>query len=339
MVILIGIIMLGLIILVHELGHFLTAKIFKMPVSEFSIGVGPQILSFETEKTMYSIRSIPLGGYVNIEGMEIGSEVEDGFNSKERWKRFIVLFAGVFMNFFSAFLLLIFINMSMGKIELDKEPVIGKVSAKSLNNSVLFSGDKILKIEDVDIFSWENIREEVEKNKDKKEIKTLILRNGTEKEINLKLMKDENSERIVIGISQNIKKTSVNFKEATVAANKNFKSIFTDTLKGFLLLFKGKVKVEDLSGPIGIFKVVGETNSEGIMALLTLAVILSINIGILNLLPIPALDGGRIIFVLLEYVGVKINKKNEEKLHRLGMYLLLFLIFMVSINDIIKIFN
>src|SRR3712207_788435 len=102
MTLLISIIVLGIIILVHELGHFATAKFFHMPVSEFSIGMGPQVYSYETEKTSYSFRAIPLGGYVNIEGMEIDSEVEGGFASKAPYQRFIVLIAGVCMNFIFA---------------------------------------------------------------------------------------------------------------------------------------------------------------------------------------------------------------------------------------------
>ena len=113
--ILIAILVLGIIIFIHELGHFLTAKFFKMPVSEFSIGMGPQVYSYETMKTTYSFRAIPLGGFVNIEGMEVGSEVEDGFNSKPPLARFIVLFAGVFMNFLLAFILIFSMIYSHGK--------------------------------------------------------------------------------------------------------------------------------------------------------------------------------------------------------------------------------
>lgn len=107
MTFLIAVVMLGLIIFVHELGHFLTAKLFKMPVSEFSIGMGPQVFSVDTKNTAYSFRAIPIGGYVNIEGMEVGSEVENGFSSKPAYERFVVLFAGVFMNFLMAFILLL----------------------------------------------------------------------------------------------------------------------------------------------------------------------------------------------------------------------------------------
>ena len=339
MAFLIAVVMLGLIIFVHELGHFLTAKLFKMPVSEFSIGMGPQVFSVDTKNTAYSFRAIPIGGYVNIEGMEIGSEVENGFSSKPAYQRFIVLFAGVFMNFLMAFILLFAIAKINGRIEYDTNAIIGGLVKGGANEQILKVDDKILELDGKKINVWTDISKITKASQNKEEISALIERNGKEENITLKLTKDEENNRVVLGISPKYKKIDLSTTESLDFAKNSFNSIFTDTIKGFFTLFSGKASLKEISGPVGIFKVVGEVSKFGWVSIISLCVVLSINIGVLNLLPIPALDGGRIIFVFLELFGIKINKKWEEKLYKSGMILLLFFILMISVNDVWKLFN
>ena len=339
MTFLIAVVMLGLIIFVHELGHFLTAKLFKMPVSEFSIGMGPQVFSVDTKNTAYSFRAIPIGGYVNIEGMEIGSEVENGFSSKPAYQRFIVLFAGVFMNFLMAFILLFAIAKINGRIEYDTNAIIGGLVKGGANEQILKVDDKILELDGKKINVWTDISKITKASQNKEEISALIERNGKEENITLKLTKDEENNRVVLGISPKYKKIDLSTTESLDFAKNSFNSIFTDTIKGFFTLFSGKASLKEISGPVGIFKVVGEVSKFDWVSIISLCVVLSINIGVLNLLPIPALDGGRIIFVFLELFGIKINKKWEDKLHKSGMILLLFFILMISVNDVWKLFN
>ena len=339
MTFLIAVVMLGLIIFVHELGHFLTAKLFKMPVSEFSIGMGPQVFSVDTKNTAYSFRAIPIGGYVNIEGMEVGSEVENGFSSKPAYQRFIVLFAGVFMNFLMAFILLFAIAKINGRIEYDTNAIIGGLVKGGANEQILKVDDKVLELDGKKINVWTDISEVTKVSQDKKEISALIERDGKVENLTLKLTKDEENNRVVLGISPKYKKINLSTIESLDFAKNSFNSIITDTVKGFFTLFSGKVSLKEVSGPVGIFKVVGEVSKFGWLSIVSLCVVLSINIGVLNLLPIPALDGGRIIFVLLELFGIKVNKKWEEKLHKGGMILLLFFILMISVNDVWKLFN
>ena len=339
MTFLIAVVMLGLIIFVHELGHFLTAKLFKMPVSEFSIGMGPQVFSVDTKNTAYSFRAIPIGGYVNIEGMEVGSEVENGFSSKPAYQRFVVLFAGVFMNFLMAFILLFAVAKINGRIEYDTNAIIGGLVKGGANEQILKVDDKILELDGKKINVWTDISKITKSSQNKEEISALIERNGKEENITLKLTKDEENNRVVLGISPKYKKINLSATESLDFAKNSFNSIFTDTIKGFFTLFSGKASLKEISGPVGIFKVVGEVSKFGWVSIASLCVVLSINIGVLNLLPIPALDGGRIIFVLLELIGIKVNKKWEEKLHKGGMILLLFFILMISVNDVWKLFN
>ena len=339
MTFLIAVVMLGLIIFVHELGHFLTAKLFKMPVSEFSIGMGPQVFSVDTKNTAYSFRAIPIGGYVNIEGMEVGSEVENGFSSKPAYERFVVLFAGVFMNFLMAFILLFAVAKINGRIEYDTNAIIGGLVKGGANEQILKVDDKILELDGKKINVWTDISKITKASQNKEEISALIERNGKEENITLKLTKDKENNRVVLGISPKYKKINLSATESLDFAKNSFNSIFTDTIKGFFTLFSGKASLKEISGPVGIFKVVGEVSKFGWVSIISLCVVLSINIGVLNLLPIPALDGGRIIFVFLELFGIKINKKWEEKLHKSGMILLLFFILMISVNDVWKLFN
>ena len=339
MTFLIAVAMLGLIIFVHELGHFLTAKFFKMPVSEFSIGMGPQVFSLDTKETTYSFRAIPIAGYVNIEGMEVGSQVENGFNSKPAYQRFIVLFAGVFMNFLTAFLIIFSIAQMTGKIEYEDKAIIGALVKGGANEQVLKVDDKILELDGKKIALWSDIPEVTKEALDKEEISALIERDGKEEKLILKLTKDEENNRAVLGISPKSKKTNLSFAESLNFAKNSFISILKDTVGGFFTLFSGKADLKEISGPVGILKVVGEVSKFGWTSIASLAVILSINIGVLNLLPIPALDGGRIIFVLLELFRIKVNKKWEEKLHKFGMVVLLFFILLISVNDVWKLFN
>ena len=301
--------------------------------------MGPQVFSVDTYKTAYSFRAIPIGGYVNIEGMEIGSEVENGFSSKPAYQRFIVLFAGVFMNFLMAFILLFITAKTSGRIEYDTNAIIGGLVKGGANEQILKVDDKVLELDGKKINVWTDISEVTKLSQDKEEISALIERNGKEENITLKLTKDEENDRVVLGISPKYKKVDLSTTESLGFAKNSFNSILTDTVKGFFILFSGKASLKEISGPVGIFKVVGEVSKFGWVSIISLCVVLSINIGVLNLLPIPALDGGRIIFVLLELFGIKVNKKWEEKLHKGGMILLLFFILMISVNDVWKLFN
>ena len=329
-----AIIVLGIIIFIHELGHFVTAKFFKMPVSEFSIGMGPQVYSYDTINTTYSFRAIPLGGFVNIEGMEVDSKVEDGFNSKSPFARLIVLFAGVFMNFLLAFsIIFIMLNVS-GKAVQNKEAVIGHILENSNGSKVLLPKDRILSINGVNINSWEDIGKTISRLERKDEIKLVIERKNETKDIDLKLTYEPETKRYILGILPDYHIEKFTFGEALKASFLGLKKIMVDTLDGLKMIISGKVKSEEISGPIGIIKVVGEASKEGIGIVAWLTALLSVNVGILNLLPLPALDGGRIIFVLLELVGIKVNKKTEERIHAAGMMLLFGLFIYISANDI-----
>lgn len=337
MEILIAILVLGIIIFIHELGHFLTAKFFKMPVSEFSIGMGPQVYSYDTVKTTYSFRAIPIGGYVNIEGMEVDSKVEDGFNSKPAYARFIVLIAGVFMNFLLSFIIMFSSIYSNGKYIPSEKPIIGDIFKEAKAYEYLQKKDKVLEIEGIKIEHWNDIGKNLKLKNENEEVQMKIERAGETKDIIVPLTLDPNSDRKMLGVLPEYSIEKFSILEASKLSLKSGVRIVEDTLTGLKMMITGKVKRDEISGPIGIIKVVGEASKEGASIVFWLMALLSVNIGVLNLLPLPALDGGRIIFVLLEMIGVRVNKKVEERIHTAGMLILFGLIIFITTNDIFNI--
>ena len=389
------IIILGIIILLHELGHFAMAKYFGMPVSEFAIGMGPKIFSVRKEETAYSIRVLPLGGFVNIEGMqpgqfnleefkkektdeiikelknefEINDEIEDenfvnevsrrldkamekelrkqeniqknGFFTKSPFSRFVVLIAGVTMNFISA-LIAIFLMFSITGVMPIKytKPVVGEIQEDSRAKEKLRVNDRILAINGENVSSWIEMSEKVAKisqNYKGEDVSLKILRNNKEIMENVKLTYNKEVKTNLLGIQ--VLPQKINFGEKIKMSFVMFGDYFKLTLDGVRMLITGKVAIKEMTGPVGLPKIIGQAYGQGgFLALLGVFILISINIGIMNLLPIPALDGGRLIFVIPEFFGIKVNKEIEERIHMIGMIFLLVLMLFIVFFDVTKYF-
>ena len=391
------IVILGLIVFLHELGHFATAKYFGMPVTEFAIGMGPKIFSLKKNETTYSIRILPLGGFVNIEGMqperfdlevfkkekmdeiikelknETGNkdnEIEDekfideierrlskvvekelkrqeniqknGFFAKSPFSRFVVLIAGVVMNFISA-LAVLFIILSVAGVLPPKysQAIVGGVEQSSKVNGRLKINDKILAINGKNISNWSEMTKrigEISKNYKNEDIALKILRDNKEITENVKLTYNKEAKGNILGVHLLSQKSTIG--ERVKISFSMFGDYFKMTLDGVRMLITGKVAMKEMTGPVGLPKIVGEAYGQGgIFAMLGVFVLISINIGIMNLLPIPALDGGRLIFVIPEFFGIKVNKKIEEKIHMIGMIFLLVLMLVIVFFDVTKYFQ
>ena len=391
------IVILGLIVFLHELGHFATAKYFRMPVTEFAIGMGPKIFSLKKNETTYSIRILPLGGFVNIEGMqperfdleafkkekmdeiieelknETGNrdnEIEDeifvdeverslrkvvekelkrqeniqknGFFAKSPFSRFVVLIAGVVMNFISA-LAVLFIMLSVAGMLPPKysQAIVGGVEQSSKVNGRLKVNDKILAINGKNISNWSEMTKrigEISKNYKNEDIALKILRDNKEITENVKLTYNKEAKGNILGVHLLSQKSTIG--ERVKISFSMFGDYFKMTLDGVRMLITGKVAMKEMTGPVGLPKIVGEAYGQGgIFAMLGVFVLISINIGIMNLLPIPALDGGRLIFVIPEFFGIKVNKKIEEKIHMIGMIFLLVLMLVIVFFDVTKYFQ
>lgn len=390
------IIILGIIVFIHELGHFATAKYFGMPVTEFAIGMGPRLFSVKKEETVYSIRILPLGGFVNIEGMqpekfdleafkkermdeiieklkdEINSEnneikdeqfisevekrldaavkqelkrqeniQKNGFFTKSPFSRFIVLIAGVVMNFISA-LVALYIMLSITGVVPPQysQAIVGEIEQNSKANGKLKVNDKILTINGKNIANWSEMTKkigEISQNYKNEDVILKVLRDNKEITENVKLAYNEKTRSNILGIHLLSQKST--FGERIKISFIMFGDYFKLTLDGVKMLVTGKVAMKEMTGPVGLPKVIGEAYGQGgLFAMLGVFILISINIGIMNLLPIPALDGGRLIFIIPEFFGIKINKKIEEKIHLIGMIFLLVLMMIIVFFDVTKYF-
>ena len=392
------IVILGVIVFLHELGHFATAKYFGMPVSEFAIGMGPKIFSVRKGETVYSIRVLPLGGFVNIEGMQLenfdlerfkkektdeiieelrnekgltekSDEIEseefvnevskrldenvekelkkqeniqkNGFFAKSPFSRFVVLIAGVMMNFISA-LIALFVMLSITGVMPIKytAPVVGEIQVDSRAKEKLRVNDRILAVNGENVSNWVEMSEKVLKisqNYKDEDVSLKILRNDKEIRENVKLTYNKEAKANLLGIQVLSQKTNIN--ERIKMSFVLFRDYFKLTLDGVKMLVTGKVAMKEMTGPVGLPKIVGQAYGQGgFFALLGIFILISINIGIMNLLPIPALDGGRLIFVIPEFFGIKVNKKIEEKIHMIGMIFLLVLMLVIVFFDVTKYF-
>lgn len=335
-----AIIIFAVLIFVHELGHFIAAKLSNIKVHEFAIGMGPKIFSFSKGETKYSLRLLPIGGYCALEGEDSGSDDPRAFSNKSPFKRLIVLAAGAFMNILLGFVLLNIITGTMPQIRTTQITQIEEGSPAYIAG--LQAGDIITKIDShktpTNKVLWWELSE-----LDGSEKKFTVNRNGEKISLDIAPKLQEN--RYVFGITL----------EDTVENNffLTIKESFHDTffysrvvVETLLDLLRGKMGLDQMSGPIGIVSQIGgavetatQTGYIGILNLLLLAVLLTVNLGVFNLLPLPALDGGRILFVLIEIIRRKpLPPEKEGLVHTIGLIALLLFSLFVAYMDILKFF-
>lgn len=328
-----SIIIFLLVILIHEFGHFIVAKRNRVSVLEFSIGMGPKLFQRESNGTLYSLRVLPVGGYCQLEGEDEENDSPNSLNNQSPLVRLKVILAGAIMNFILAFILLILL-MSVSRVSTEISGVIKDSPAYS---SGLQIGDQIVSI------NGENVRDGEELLKRIKE---------SQGDLNIGVIRDSQSKNIKVTprLENNIRKIGVNFQEEYNIKNfsivKGFKKglitflNLTGMLYKFLgMLITGQLGLGGLSGPVGVVKEIGNAAKTGVSNLIFLLAYFNINLGVFNLLPIPALDGGRAIFILIEMIfGKKISEEKEGYIHMVGLILLLALIAIVTIKDVIKLF-
>ena len=340
-------IILGVLVFVHEFGHFWAAKRAGMKVHAFAIGMGPAIpgLTFKRDETTYSICAIPLGGYVRIAGMDPNEDPNEpgGFNTKPWGWRFTTLVAGCVMNFVLAALLFcalgMFIGTPTGEVTNRVDLVMPNMPAAQAG---LKAGDLVVGVEDVRVSAETTSAAEVEKLRKRIEaspgrpIRVALLREGKPLEITLtpNSTKEEGKAVGRIGVSFTPVMQRVGPIQALSMGVTQTAKMSRDMLKGLGMLFTGRAKTDDIGGPVAIFKHTGDVARTGFANLVGFAAMLSINLGILNLLPIPALDGGRLIFLILEAMRLRVDPKKEAYVHAVGMVFLLLLILMITFKDL-----
>lgn len=319
-----------LVVLLHELGHFTVAKFVGIKVNEFAIGMGPKILQKTKGDTQYSLRLLPVGGYVKMEGEDENSNDPRSFNNVSPWARIAVVAAGAIMNFVLAIIVLSIVAFNVGTPTTTISEIVVDSPAES---SGLISGDKIITINNIEINNWNKLTDTIGNSDASKELSIAIIRDGEEKTINI--MPAVEDGRTIIGIMPSYEKSVGSAIKGGVENTILFLNLMIDFLKN---VFRGNISTNDLSGPVGVISEIGKAAESGINSLLLLLGFISINLGFFNLLPIPALDGSRIVFLLIELVrGKPIDPNKEGMIHMIGFILLISLMLIVTYKDLIRI--
>lgn len=340
------ILILGVIILVHEFGHFITAKKSGVHIYEFSIGMGPILKTFKgKDKIDYNIRAFPIGGFVSMAGEVYEDDdskkikKEDFMCNKKWWQRVIILGAGVFNNFVLAILVLFVMALIWGAQGM--KPIIGEVVAEyPVSEAGIVAGDKILAVNGHKVSSWDQAQIYLVMKSDNDIYNFKIEHKDgkvEEYKISPKVTKNEDGEE-TRAFGFKIQQTEERGFIASIKyAFAKFGSLISTMFITVVNLFTGKIAVSALSGPVGIYQVVGQSLSAGINQIVYLIAFLSINVGLINILPIPAFDGGRILFLIIEKIkGSPVNQKFENWCHTIFFILLMILMIYITIFDIIR---
>ena len=335
------ILILGGIVFFHELGHFIFAKRAGVYIYEFSIGMGPQIFKYKSKKdeTMYSIRLFPIGGFVQMAGEEI--EVDENIPKEKRmqekkwYQRLLIMIAGVMFNFIMSILLLIIVGLVAG-VPTNKMIVsnIKEDSTSYING--LRNNQQILKINGKKYNSTDLATLELIVNQ-KNDVELEVEEKGIIKKITIKADQTED-ESYKYNFSLNSPKEKGILKAIKFGFTKTV-DLISYVAVTFWYLIIGKISLSNLSGPIGIFSVVGETAKNGLINLVYLMALISANVGFINLLPFPAFDGGRVLFLIIEKIrGKQFNQKIENTINTVGFIILMILMVFITFNDILRLF-
>lgn len=339
LIVLAAVLVFGVIIFVHELGHFITAKIFGVKVNEFAIGMGPTLFKKHGKETVYSVRAIPMGGFCAMEGEDEENDDPRAFNNKKPWQRMIILAAGAAMNLLLGFVIVTIIVTSSGSQNgFIPSTTVESVEEESDAARFLQPGDRIVGINGTRVNIRRDLSFEMGMYGGSGECELKFKRDGkthTEKFTPMKTTLEDGSPYYLVGFT--IKQDPVNL--LTVLRESFFQTVWMVKIVFVSLgmLLKGEAGVSDLSGPVGVVSAMSTVARSGIMDFIFFAGFLAVNIGVMNLLPLPALDGGRIFFVLIEIIFRKpVPRDKEGYVHFAGFLLLIGLMIYVTWNDIVK---
>lgn len=348
---------LGVVVFIHEFGHFIWAKKAGIYVYEFSIGMGPRLFKFNRKKkvkdkkgkvkvvddeTDYCIRLLPIGGFVQMAGEEVEADekipVEKRLQSKKWHQRFIVMVAGVMNNFILAFVILL---------------IIGWTNTVSLNSTLLTEinkdmyptlaeNDRIVSIDGVKIRNYDRLLLELQVHTTKSFDMKVKHENGEYETVKVSPKEILSDDGKLEGYEYGFYITGTPEK-GFLAGIKYAVGKFLATVEQMIFtvwyLIIGKISVKLLSGPVGIYQVVGQARELGITSVLSLVALLNINVGFINILPLPAFDGGHALFLIIEkIIGRPVNQKVENTIHNIFFILLMMLMLYVTFNDIVKLF-
>lgn len=317
----------GILVISHEFGHFILARLNGVKVYEFSIGMGPKLLERQGKETKYTVRALPLGGYVQLHGENEESDDVDSFSAKKPWQRFLVLVAGSLMNFLLAVVLFFSVYMMIGfPVNIVKD-VLPDYPAQIAG---VLPGDEVISIDGKKVDSWDSLTRAVPAEAGR-EFPVIVIRQNTQVTLKMTTRASEDGRQIIGIIHETRRSIPQSAKEAVVSTG-----MVTVGIVDFLgQLLRGTASGDGVVGPVGLVGIVGEASRGGIANLLHVAAIISVNLGIFNLLPFPALDGGRLLFVTYEMLFRKpFNREWEQQMHYFGFIILLGLMAFMVFRDL-----
>lgn len=340
--IIIAILIFSFIIFFHELGHFTLAKKNGIDVEEFAIGMGPALFSKEYHGTLYSVRLFPIGGYCAMGEDDAATDSAGNFNNKSVWARIAVIAAGAVFNFILAFVCAIVL---IGLVGYD-QPVVGSLTnGYPAEAAGLQPGDRIVEMNDKNIHIFREIQIYNQFHQGE-EVDVTYERNGKEHTVSLEPKYNKELEYYMLGVNGS-GNTKANPWTALKYGAYEVKYWIDTTISSLKMLVTGQIGLDQLSGPVGIVDVVDDTYQQSkdygvlsvVASMLNIAILISANLGVMNLLPLPALDGGRLVFLIIEAIRKKrIPPEKEGYVHFVGIVLLMVLMVVVMFNDIQRIF-
>ena len=348
------IVMLSVIVILHELGHFLVARHFGVFCKEFSIGMGPALYQKQGKETVFSIRAIPFGGYVMMAGEEDGSQSEEDdwlqavpqerrLNNIARWKQVLVMLAGIFMNIVLAWCIYMGVAVSKGYVVEEAKPVVYEVTENSVADQIgLQKDDEIKKVvasDDGSVLKPETQTELLEFIQYHHDGLTLTVKRGNGKfTVECTPKYDKSMQGYTLGFKSIAYVKNISWYQSLVEGTKDTLDSATTIFRSLNMLFHGK-GLENLSGPVGILNVTSKSVQYGLSTYFSLFAMISLNIGIFNAIPLPALDGGRVLILLIEkLIGKKVSTKIVENIIMVSFVLLMLLFVYATYNDIVRLF-
>ncbi len=334
--------MFGFLIFIHEFGHYIFARIFKVKINEFSIGMGPKLLWHDSKKTgiRYALSMFPIGGYVAMAGEDGESDEPNAFHKKPAWQRFIITAAGAAVNLIAGFIIMTILvasvpigNTTVAEFH-DKKDTGYEISS---SESGLMAGDVITEIGGKSVKILDELSYEIMR-RGHKPVDVTVIRDGKETVLYNVVFPGMSEEGQSFGV-MDFKVYRIEKDFGSVASHAVRKSFLTVRMcwESIYDLITGRYTFGAVSGPVGISSAIGDAAKSGVLSLLNIAALISINLGFMNLLPIPALDGGRLITLLVEMITKKkLPPKVEGTINFVGLMLLLGLSFVIMIKDVIQ---
>jgi regulator of sigma E protease len=340
MTILVSLLGLILLIIIHELGHMLTAKSFGVRVPEFAVGFGPPLFKKKAGGTVYSFRAVLLGGFVKIAGMNDDAEGPDTYPAQKAWKRALIIFAGPAVNIVAAAIIFSGVYMAVG-IPVKLEPVVSAVAEKSLASRMdLEPGDRIVVLDGERVRSWESFAADIRERSPGDEVSIRIRRDGETKNLSGELgAAPGDPDRAQIGVVPRVAERSHSPFLALWEGTKRTVQITSALFSGIYMLVTGQLGFfENVSGPVGIVGASSQSVEGGFF--FPMLALISLTLGVMNLLPILPLDGGHLLFIAAGKLrGRPVSEETMQKAAALGVMLLLMLFLFATYADLSKIFT